>query len=267
MTKLNGWKVLSAGRGSDLVLTVDFATTGRSDSSFSDLAPRLDPQLTVWETRQPDSGDGMSAEDYIELWAREVEDSGLTVRAVLGYCAGSVFAGELAARIGERQEQPPRFVVFDPEVPDRAGLDRDFTAMMDQFAAVLSPEEVAAARRASQEARTDAPDFAAFGDELVRIFREQAGAAFVREELDTELLEEFAAVFRSFVSYLDAARQIDPTAAWRTATAVNSNSATEGALLARESVDIPVDHVDILRSPLTAEAVDRIVAAHADATA
>lgn len=62
----------------------------------------------------------------------------------------------------------------------------------------------------------------------MRIFREQAGAAFAREELDTDLLEEFAAVFRSFVSYLDAARGIDPTAAWRTATAVNSRQPTEG---------------------------------------
>ncbi|MGW1193061.1 hypothetical protein [Streptomyces sp. NPDC002559] len=267
MTKLTGWKVLRAGRGSGLVLTVDFATTGRSDSSFSDLAPRLDPRLTVWETRQPDTADGMSAQDYIELWTREIKDSGLTVLAVLGYCAGSVFAGELAARIGDWQEQPPRFVMFDPEVPTPDGLDRDFTAMMDQFAAVLSPEEATAAREASRQARTDAPDFAAFGDELVRIFREQAGAAFVREELDTELLEEFAAVFRSFVSYLDAARQIDPTAAWGTAVAVNSDNPTEGALLAPESVGIPVAHVDILRSPLTAEAIDRIVAAHTAATA
>ncbi|MGW4234413.1 hypothetical protein ACWEF9_34960 [Streptomyces sp. NPDC004980] len=263
MTRLNSWKVLRAGEGSGLVLAVDFATTGRPDSSFSDLVPHLDPRLTVWETRQPDTGDGMSAADYIERWDRQVEDSGHTVRGVLGYCAGSVFAGELTARVAARQGQAPPFVMFDPEVPTPAALDRDFAAMMGQFASVLSADEVTAARQAAAAARVTAPDFAAFGDELVRIFREQAGAAFAREELDTDLLEEFAAVFRSFVSYLDAARGIDPTAAWRTATAVNSRQPTEGSLLAARTVGIPVDHADILRSPLTADAVTGILSAHA----
>ncbi|MEV5676426.1 hypothetical protein [Streptomyces sp. NPDC052179] len=263
MSRLTGWKVLNEGRGTDLVLAVDFATTGRSDSSFTDLVPRLDPHLAVWETRQPDTGDGMSARDYIDLWVREAEDSGRTVRAVLGYCAGSVFAGEIAARVAGWQARPPRFVMFDPEVPSPAGLDRDFAAMMNQFASVLSADEVSAARQAAQTARAGAPDFAAFGAELVRIFREQAGAAFAREELDTELLEEFAAVFRSFVSYLDAARQIEPAAAWRTATAVSSRQPTEGALLAARTVEVPVDHVDILRSARTAEVVGEIVGSYA----
>ncbi|GAA2947561.1 hypothetical protein GCM10010518_38030 [Kitasatospora cinereorecta] len=255
--------MLKAGQGSDLVLAVDFATTGRPDSSFSDLVPHLDPRLTVWETRQPDTGDGMSAQDYIERWAREVEAGGRTVRAVLGYCAGSVFAGELAARLAGRQAEPVPFVMFDPEVPTPAALDRDFAAMIGQFASVLSADEVTAARQAAAAALLTAPDFAALGDEFVRIFREQAGTAFAREELDTDLLEEFAAVFRSFVSYLDAARGIDPTAAWRTATAVNSRQPTEGALLAARAVGIPVDHADILRSSLTAEAVTGILSAHA----
>ncbi|MDQ0795482.1 hypothetical protein [Streptomyces sp. B1I3] len=263
MTTPSAWKVLSAGRGPGLVLAVDFATTGRSDSGFSDLAPRLGPEFTVWETRQPDTGDGMSARDYVERWAREVEDSGRTVRAVLGYCAGSVFAGELAARLAAGQAEPPGFLMFDPEVPTPAALDRDFTAMLDQFASVLSAGEVAAARQAAAAARAAASDFAAFGDELVRIFREQAGAAFAREELDPDLLEEFAAVFRSFVSYLDAAREIDPTAAWRTATSVNSLEPTEGARLAARAVDIPVRHTDILRSDLTAGAVTEFLSAHA----
>ncbi|CAL9338094.1 hypothetical protein [Streptomyces atacamensis] len=263
MTKPSGWKVLNAGREAGLVLAVDFATTGRSDSSFSDLVPLLSPEFTVWETRQPHTAAGMSAEDYLALWADEVAGSGRTVRAVLGYCAGSVFAGELAARIAARQAEAPRFVMFDPEVPSPAGLYRDFAAMMNQFASVLSPEEVAAAQREGVAAQAGAPDFAAYGDELVRIFMERAGAAFAREELDTELLDEFVAVFRSFVSYLNAARQIDPTAAWRTATAVSSREPTEGAALAERSVEVPVDHADILRSKRVAEAVNEIIGVYA----
>ncbi|URN11053.1 hypothetical protein LUW77_00895 [Streptomyces radiopugnans] len=92
---------------------------------------------------------------------------------------------------------------------------------------------------------------------------ERAGEAFAREELDTELLDEFVAVFRSFVSYLNAARQIDPTAAWRTATAVSSREPTEGAALAERSVEVPVDHADILRSKRVAEAVNEIIGVYA----
>ena len=65
------------------------------------------------------------------------------------------------------------------------------------------------------------------------------------------------------MSYLDAARSIDPAGAWRTATAVNSLQPTEGALLAARAVEIPVDHVDILRSDLTAGAVQEILSLHA----
>lgn len=263
MSRLSGWKVLAEGPGPELVLAVDFATTGRSDSSFSDLVPRLGGRYTVWETRQPDTGEGMSAEDYLAWWTREVEESGRTVRAVLGYCAGSVFAGELASRVAAGQAEPPRFLMVDPEVPTPDALHRDFDAMLGQFASVLSAGELAAARQAAATALATAPGFAALGSELVRIFREQAGTAFAREELDMDLLEEFAAVFRSFVSYLDAARGIDPAAAWSAATAVNSLQPTEGALLAARSVAVPVDHVDILRSDLTAGAVEEILSLHA----
>lgn len=83
MTKLNGWKVLNEGQGGEVVLGVDFATTGRSDSSFSDLAPNLGHGLALWETRQPDGASAGSAEDFLGLWADGIAASGRTVRAVL----------------------------------------------------------------------------------------------------------------------------------------------------------------------------------------
>ncbi|MEY9488915.1 hypothetical protein RKD26_004709 [Streptomyces calvus] len=262
MTQLSGWKVLGPGRaGGELVLAVDFATTGRSDSAFTDLAPRLDRALAVWETRQP-AGDGLPAEDYLALWDGEAAADGRRVRAVLGYCAGSVFAGELAARVAARQDEAPHLVLFEPEVPEPAGLYRDFAAMMNQFASVLTAEEVSAAQQEADAARTGDVDFGAYGDVLVRIFMERAGAAFAREELDTELLDEFVAVFRSYVSYLDAARRIDPAAAWRTATAVGSRTPSQGAALAGRNIGIDVDHCDMLRDERVAEAVNRILGSY-----
>lgn len=264
MTQLSGWKVLGSGRaGGDLVLAVDFATTGRSNSAFSDLAPRLDPALAVWETRQGAGAAPLSAEDHLALWDGEAAADGRRVRAVLGYCAGSLFAGELAARIAARQGEAPHLVLLEPEVPAPAGLYRDFAAMMDQFASVLTPDEVGAAQREADAARTDDVDFGAYGDVLVRIFTERAGAAFAREQLDTELLDEFVAVFRSYVSYLDAARRIDPAAAWRTGTAVRSRTPSAGAPPAGRTVDVDVDHADLLRDARTAEVVGRLIGSYA----
>ncbi|MFF8035953.1 MULTISPECIES: hypothetical protein [unclassified Streptomyces] len=262
MTQLSGWKVLSPGRGGDLVLAVDFATTGRSDSAFSDLAPRLDPAFAVWETRQPPGTAALPAEDYLALWDGAAAADGRPVRAVLGYCAGSVFAGELAARVAARQGEAPHLVLFEPEVPDTAGLYRDFAAMMGQFASVLTAGEVTAAQQEADAARAGAADFGAYGDVLVRIFVERAGAAFTREELDTELLDEFVAVFRSYVSYLDAARRIDPAAAWRTGTAVSSRTPSRAAALAGRTVDVDVAHGDMLRDGRVAEAVNGIIGSH-----
>ncbi|MEC3982797.1 hypothetical protein, partial [Amycolatopsis sp. H20-H5] len=236
MTKLKGWKTLKDDGRSELVLAVDFATTGRSDSSFSDLAPRLGGPVAVWETRQPADGANLTAAGYLDLWAAEVTASGREVRAVLGYCAGSMFAGELAARIAERQGSAPALVVFDPEPPTPASLYRDFDAMMNQFASLLSPDEVAAAQAEGTAARDGAHDFATCGAELVRVFGAHAGSAFARAELDADMLDEFTDVFRSFVSYLDAARQLDPAQAWADATAVSSRTPTEGAKLAARVV-------------------------------
>ncbi|GGW43370.1 hypothetical protein [Streptomyces griseoloalbus] len=264
MTQLSGWKVLNPGRGGGgLVLAVDFATTGRSDSAFSDLAPRLDPALALWETRQPAGTARPTAEDYLALWDGEAAADGRTVRAVLGYCAGSVFAGELAARIAARQGEAPHLVLFEPEVPAPAGLYRDFAAMMNQFASVLTADEVSAAQQEADAARRDAVDFGDYGGILERIFMERAGAAFTREELDTELLDEFVAVFRSYVSYLDAARRVDPAAAWRTGTAVSSRTPSAGAALAGRTVDVDVDHADMLRDGRVAEVVNGIIGTYA----
>ena len=256
MTQTSGWKVLNAGQGGDLVLAVDFATTGRSDSGFSDLVPQLDQGLTVWETRQPNTAG--SAEDYLGLWLGEVEASGRPVKAVLGYCAGSVFAGELARRIGAKQAQAPRLVLFEPEVPAPDSLYRDFADMMNQFASVLSDEEVSAAQQKAVAAQKEAADFDAYGAALVDIFMEQAGVAFAREELDTEMLDEFAAVFRIYVSYLSGARELGADA-WSAGTAVVSSTPCPGAATAAERIEVPVDHADLLRNAKVAQIVTELV--------
>lgn len=265
MTKLKGWKILREGRQPELVLAVDFATTGRSDSSFSDLATRLDIPFSLWETRQPADSAGLTSADYLDKWVAEVVASGRPVRAVLGYCAGSAFAGQLAARLTNRTGTAPALVVFDPEVPTLASLYRDFDAMMGQFSSVLSSDEVAAARTDGTAAGVGVTDFAAYGADLVRIFRDRAGAAFARAELDAELLEEFVAVFRGFVSYLNAARELDATRALAAATVVSSRTPTVGAALAARTVNVPVDHVNILRDNATATTVAELIGTPADA--
>lgn len=101
--------VLDAASGTDVVLATDFPVTGRNEGGFVDLTPGLGLDCALWQTVAPVRvpGGGVSEDEYLAPWLTEVAASGRTVRAVLGYCAGSVFAGALAERIAATQSSAP----------------------------------------------------------------------------------------------------------------------------------------------------------------
>src|ERR671936_774659 len=76
----NPWRILSHGDDSDLVLAVDFASTGRLQAGFRELVPRLSPPVTVWEALPP-AARQVAANGYVEWWLAEIRDRGRAVRA------------------------------------------------------------------------------------------------------------------------------------------------------------------------------------------
>ncbi|MFJ8334614.1 hypothetical protein [Streptomyces sp. NPDC094437] len=247
--------------GAPLVLAVDFAGSGRPESTFAALSPLLAPGVTLWETRQPDPelARTFDGEDFVRFWAQAVRATGRPVHAVLGYCVGGLYAARLAQLLSEGQDTPPRVVLFDPELPDVAGMTADFHAAVARLSSVLTPQEHALADRVADEAARDFTTVAAFGAALTKSFAEIAHTAFARAGLLTELADELTLTYEAFVSYIAAASAYDPAELWPNATAVTSPTADPNARHAGHRVPVEVAHEDILRSRTTADTVNALL--------
>ncbi|MEU6070173.1 MULTISPECIES: alpha/beta hydrolase family protein [Streptomyces] len=254
------WKTLSSGEREGLLLAVDFAAGSRAPAQFADLAPLLEPPLTLWASRPPGPDDQVppTGNAYLDWWLGEVRASGAPVDAVLGYCAGGVFAAALAERIADWQPAP-RLILLDPELPATSGLYDDFHTAGDSLAALLTPAELDAfhARGEALEAQYGDDRLPVAGRELADTFTAAVAAAADRLDLDEDIRDELSGAFVSLVSYLTAATTLSPLPAWSTATALTTTAPDQP--VGREE-RIAVAHDDLLRSAETARALQRLLA-------
>ncbi|MEU8627796.1 hypothetical protein [Streptomyces sp. NPDC048669] len=276
------WNVVSdAGSGAeshadaDIVLAADFPVTGRNEGGFADLALGLKLDCALWQTVAPVRDPQTDALDdtYLEPWLSEVAASGRTVRAVLGYCAGSVFAGVLAEKIGARQGAVPRVVLFDPELVDAPTVHLQFGRVIGNMTTVLTAEEIAELSGAAEKlaAQGDvAPG--AFAAGLYAAFHPIGTSALRRAGLDEGYAGELVQLVGSFMSYLATAAGLDPRPGWQGATVVTSASESSGLNRMRTTPGVApievaderrfeVEHRDLLRTPAIAETVAGFLAA------
>ncbi|TCO60866.1 hypothetical protein [Actinocrispum wychmicini] len=261
MTTAGPWRVLSDAGVEDIVLVCDFPTQIRPEAGFSHLAPLLDPARTVWEAVPPPAGSeqGWSSDDYLRYWMDALGD--VTVGAVLGFCAGCVFAAAVTEQVAERQGRTPRLVVFDPEQPTSGALYAQYHRGAELFGAVLPPDEVVEILGRGQKLLADNDDVQIFGPALSALYAEVGDAAFARVGLDPVRRAELAATFASFVNWVVAADQIDPRPAWASATAVTSQTRGTAADLALREIRLDVAHVDLLRDAGVAGTVSELLSA------
>lgn len=266
------WRRVSPGGGADdsLILAVDFAASGRPEATFSDLAAGLGSSRSVWESVQPPPGSpgALHAEDYLLHWAGEIQASGRPVSAVLGFCAGSTFAAELAVRVGHWQGNAPQLLVFDPESPTALTLYYQFRKVVETLSGILGEEAAAKIVSAGADAHERLDQVTPLAQELVRIFTEAGNEACMAAGLDEEFAEELVGTYRSFVTYLVAAAEIDFRSRWNSAVAFSSATVTSGlnplapaerSALVRREVRFPVDHAGLLRDPDVAYAVSQLL--------
>ncbi|MER7881019.1 hypothetical protein [Streptomyces malaysiensis] len=269
MPRTESWKELYGGDGKDLVLAIDFPVTGRPEGTFSDMYAGMEPDYSIWETTVPEADGQVSAERYVTRWSADARNAGRRIRGVLGYCAGSVFAAELARRISEWQNEPPEVVLFDPEVPTGRTLYIQFHQALETMVGVLTPDEIADVRAEGQSAHGGKDDLVAYGAALGKIFREAGHVAFQRIGLDADRGEELVGTFLSFLTWLAVTTQIDPTAIWARSVAVTSATSTNGlntvppeardGIVARE-LRFDVEHRDLLRTAEVGRAVTELLA-------
>ncbi|MEU7982033.1 hypothetical protein AB0B63_26320 [Micromonospora sp. NPDC049081] len=272
MNESTTWRALTTGSTDEVALAIDFDATGRPEARFADLAPHLGPDSSVWETVPlgMDALAGPSGEGYVKRWADEVRDSGRTVTAVMGFCAGGALAPALAAQVGQWQAEP-QLILFDPETVTPLTMYWQFAKIIEVATSSLTPTELDEAREAGRQAQRDLAGLEPLADRLSEIFGQVGAVAFPRLGLDATSGAEVVTLFRSFISYLCAAGQFDPLPAWSRATVLTSASPTSGlngyrtinpqapTNLAGNEITFPVEHAGMLADPAVAAATRELL--------
>ncbi|GGL21681.1 hypothetical protein Sme01_74730 [Sphaerisporangium melleum] len=274
MNLVTTWMPLSESDSKDLVLCVDFTETGRTEAGFPDLVARMDHDSAFWHVVPPSvaPGSGVDGGAYVRSWLEPLRGSGRTVRAVMGYCVGAVYAAELVAALAELQDEKPELIVFDPEPTSLENIYFQFGNVFTILSSILTEEDIAGTREVMDRLiRQEDMTVERYASELYAVFREVGHNAFERAGLDQEYGEEMWETFSRFLSFLSYADQLDPWDGWLRATAVSSSTPHNG--LNRLRTDDPPrrgdivahelsfeeDHQELLRSEEVARAVTKLL--------
>ncbi|MER6401090.1 MULTISPECIES: hypothetical protein [unclassified Kitasatospora] len=268
MPNENAWSVITAPTSKSLVLGIDFPAAGRREAGFEDLARKMGPAWAghgFLQTTPPPVrlADRPAGDYYTEHWLNAGEWEKYEVVAVLGYCVGGVYAGEIADRLAQRQGTAPKVILFDPQVTDLQLLESEIHKMIALAGPVFTAEEAEHAReRAAEIVGTPSIGLLDAAVEIVGLYREMASIAFRRIGLADARRDEVVLLFESYMTWLSAASQIDPSRAWGEALAVTSSDYAElertGAatvvnaskVLGRR-LSLEIGHVDLLRDDST----------------
>jgi hypothetical protein len=271
MVRSISWNVLHDGSAAELVLASDFPATGRSIGGFADLIATMATNHSTWETNPPPLGDeiGMTGDDYTKRWFADLPCPDRPVRAVLGFCVGSVFAASIAERVADATGDRPPVIVFDPERPDADLLRRHYREVIAGLSGMLSPDERAEALRAAERTRETDGDLSSLAATLAGLLHDFGGPAFRRGGLDVIRTAELVGTFAAFLTYLAAADDIDSRAVWADAVAISSNTENNGmngiapadrAALVRREIPFDVPHGELLRDARVARTVADLLA-------
>jgi hypothetical protein len=126
-SKADAWIQISSGGTTSVFLAFDSDLTSRSEATFRDLVRMFPAPLTVLQATQPPGSfsAALPAGRYLDWWREGIACVDARIGAILGYCAGSVFASAMADELEVRQGARPAVVLFNPGKPALATLDRD----------------------------------------------------------------------------------------------------------------------------------------------
>ncbi|HEX6968362.1 MAG TPA: hypothetical protein VF174_06065 [Micromonosporaceae bacterium] len=262
--------VLRAVDGADLVVTFDFAAAGRPTATFTELVERLTTRCNVWETAPPRYGEeaDMGGADYVDRWAADIRASGLPVRALIGFCTGSLYAAALFERICDWQPQPPRLILLDPELSSRQPLFDHYERMIGRLSAVLTPQETEAALARGRAALAAPGDSLSVAKAIGALCHQVVAPGLLRSGFSSTRAAEFVGLFTAYLHWFAAAAELDKVGIWSVATAVNSSTPGSGlatfpeaerARLVADAIYLDVPHREFMRSTEVARVVDELL--------
>jgi hypothetical protein len=245
--ELASWQELS-DTGPDLVPCLDFPG-GRAAAGFADLAAGVPAGACFLHLSQPGTG---PLDACVARWAAELAGTGRSVRAVLGFCAGTALATRLADAVAG---PPPAVVLFDAVTTTAATLAGEFTAAVQASARHLTAGELDGARAlAGQLTQTCPADLPRIAAALARRYDQLTRAVAARLSVHELFRQELTRTFTAYMDYLLLASQggFD----MRTATPLFLSSAGSAPPVPdARAVTVDAGHDGLLRAPRVHELI------------
>ncbi|MFD3794955.1 hypothetical protein [Streptomyces californicus] len=254
------WSRIRTGDASGVVLAVDFYGTGRQEATFRHLCDLLPDPAEVWHAVPPTPEGNWSAAtgtSHLRPWTDGLDTvlAGRPVLALVGYCAGSVFASALADALTTREGRRPQVVLFNPGAPAVATLTRDFRSLIDGMDVLTDEERAGLLAEMTAIKRAHAPNaLIPVAEQYAALYRKGCDLLCERLGVDASLGAELTAVLHSYLAYLTAALDVPPAPQWRTATSLTSRE-HRGADFTDTEHCFDVARADLLNSPQVAAAL------------
>lgn len=228
MPNAQSWSVISAPTSNRIILGVDFPAAGRREAGFPELVTGMGSAWSAYgflQTVPPTVGlaDRPTGDSYTEHWMGDGDWERYEVVAVFGYCVGSVYAAEIARRLTLTQSTEPKVVLFDPQLTDIQLLANEMHKMISMAGPVFSEEEAEQGRRRATEIVESSAVLVDAAVEIVALYRELATLAFQRIGLSDARRDEVVRLFESYMTWLSAAAQVDPSAVWQRSIGITSD--------------------------------------------
>ena len=250
----NAWEAILEGDSSRTVLVVDCSAGMRRELDFTELEARITSGYRYLRTKLPAVGHGerLSGDAYASTWSEDIRRAGNSVAAVFGSRVGSVYAAAIADHIS-RWQQRPTVILFDPRAADMGLLNEEFRREILSLSSLFSSDEIERARKIGHKvARPAARDITAAAAEIFEDYLEMITDAFERVGLGEPRDSELTEPFKSYISLISAASQIDQGCVWGQSTAIISSDHPD--VLCDEfpgghrRIKCDVRHADLFRS-------------------
>lgn len=244
-------RLLCPGGADQVLLAVD-SGLGMAEAGFPELMTLADTGFAVWQNA-PGSYS-------VDSWLSDVEEIGLDVHAVLGYCSGASLACAAADEMTERDGRERTVVLFDPVVADTREFWGMYGRFVDPFQEELSKEDIRAARAFARSAVAEiGDDRIALTARLKEGYAEVVSKVCIAADLPVEIEAEFSERFGDQLGLMLAAAEIPLTARRARVAVVLSQDAEDGFPQAKETVRVDVTRQDLFSAPRVAEHVAGIL--------
>ncbi len=255
MPAYDSWDVVSGAESGQLILCVNFPAAGRREAGFAELAAKINLGYRFLQPKRPSPPQGprMLGIAHVHRWIDEIRDQPVT--AVLGHRVGGVFATALAEGISQWQ-RAPRLILFNPQPASVRLLGQELLKEIKSISSLLSDDEIEhAGRQAAAIADSESFDIENAAAAALAAYWEVSSVAYDRVGIGGDCFQRSFDLFRSYISLVTAAGEIDPSEIWKHSTAIVSMPLDDTCGSVGRRISFDVRQVDLLRSDSVAKKV------------